>query len=74
MEAIVFKSSYQDTLTIKGIELKVTNSFGDTYSGQINASNNVETKSRIGLGYLSRAYYEFKRSNNNNFLTRNVSI
>jgi hypothetical protein len=61
MNEITFISTKNDTLIIKGSELTVTNIFGDTYKGMIGAYDGIVTKSRLGLQYLSRAYYEYKR-------------
>ena len=59
METQKFTSSYGDNLTITNSELVVTNKFGNTYKGWLNENGKVVTKSKMGLGYLVRAYREF---------------
>ena len=41
-----------------------TNKFDDTYTGYVNENGYVVTKSRLGLGYLDRAWKEYKNSIN----------
>ena len=57
-------SSRQDTLRIEGNKITVTNKFDDTYTGYVNENCYVVTKSRLGLGYLDRAWKEYKNSIN----------
>ena len=60
-ETMVFKSRiFSDTLTINGNEIKVTNKFGDTYTGRLDENGKINTKSRLGFGYLVRAMQEYR--------------
>ncbi len=60
-ETITFKSKiFSDTLTISGNEIKVINKFGDTYTGRLDSNGKVVAKSRLGLGYLTRAIQEYR--------------
>lgn len=61
MKKMIFKSSiYSDTLEIEGNMIKVTNKFGDTYTGSMDAFGKITTKSKLGLGYILRAMTEFR--------------
>lgn len=61
MKAIEFTSKiWRDKLIINGNEVTVTNKFGDTYKGSLDKNGKVITKSRLGLGYLTRAMQEYR--------------
>ena len=60
MKKSEFTSSFGDILVINGTSLKVTNKFGDTYTGYLDENGKPVAKSAKGLGYISRAYNEFK--------------
>ena len=62
MKKSEFTSSFGDILVINGTSLKVTNKFGDTYTGYLDKNNKPVAKSAKGLGYLSRAFKEYIES------------
>ena len=50
----LFQITYSNDIDI----IEVTTKFGDRYTGWLE-NGKVVTKSKIGLGYLTRAYIEF---------------
>lgn len=61
MKMITFTSKiWSDKLIINGNEIQVTNAFGDTYHGRLDENGKVVSKSRLGLGYLTRVMQEYR--------------
>jgi hypothetical protein len=64
METATYKTSMNDQLEVTGKNLTVVTLFGNTYRGWVDEKGYVNTKAKLGLGYLVRAFQEYKKLQN----------